>query len=122
MNSNIKRTLSLVLAALMCTAALSACASDAGKTDPAVTTAAPIAEATTPAETTAPVTEDDRIHNALDYIGDADKAVAYIDISVFWSSGYDAEVLKEEILKSSDFESAEVLYQNGLSTTYLFSK
>ena len=68
------------------------------------------------------VTEDDRIHNALDYIGDADKAVAYIDISVFWSSGYDAEVLKEEILKSSDFESAEVLYQNGLSTTYLFSK
>lgn len=68
------------------------------------------------------VTEDGSVDNALNYIGDADEAVAYIDISVFWSSGYDADALKEEILLASDFETAEVLYQNGLSITYLLSK
>lgn len=68
------------------------------------------------------VNEDDSVDKALGYIGDADKAVVYIDISVFWSSGYDAEALKEEILAASDFETADVLYQNGLSATYLLSK
>ena len=61
MKRNFKRTLSLVLAALMCTAALSACASDAGKTNPDVTTAAPIAGENNPTDTTASATEDTRI-------------------------------------------------------------
>ena len=68
------------------------------------------------------VTEDDRIDNALRYIGDADEAVVFIDISVFWSSGYDHEALSEKLLLASDFDKADVLYQNGLSITYLFSK
>ena len=68
------------------------------------------------------VTEDDHLDKALGYIGAAEEAVVYIDISEFWSSGYDDEALKEKILNTSDFETAEVLYQNGLSVTYLFSK
>ena len=68
------------------------------------------------------VTEDDRLENALDYIGTADKAVVYIDISEFWSSGYDDEALILSIADMSDFDSAEVLYQNGLSTTYVISR
>ena len=61
MKRNFKRILSLVLAALLCTAALSACASDTGKTNPDVTTAAPIAGENNPTDTTAPATEDTRI-------------------------------------------------------------
>ncbi len=61
MNSNIKRTLSLALAALMCAATLSACASDAGKTNPDVTTAAPVAGDTTPVATEPTETETPRI-------------------------------------------------------------
>ena len=68
------------------------------------------------------VTEDDRLENALDYIGTADKAVVYIDISEFWSSGYDDEALIRSIADMSDFDSAEVLYQNGLSATYVISR
>lgn len=68
------------------------------------------------------VTEDGSISNAMDYIGSADKAVVYIDISKFWSSGYDAEALIENIAAASDFDKAEVLYQNGLSTTYVISR
>ena len=68
------------------------------------------------------VTDEKSIDNALDYIGNADEAVVYIDISVFWSSGYDAEAIIENISRISDFDSAEVLYQNGLSTTYVISR
>ena len=68
------------------------------------------------------VTEDDHVENALDYIGGADRAVVYIDISEFWSSGYDAEALIENIAEKSDFDTAEILYQNGLSTTYVISR
>ena len=68
------------------------------------------------------VTEDDHLDKALSYIGEAQEAVVYIDISEFWSSGYDAEALIESIAEKSDFDTAEVLYQNGLSTTYVISR
>jgi len=68
------------------------------------------------------VTEDDHLDKALSYIGEAQEAVVYIDISEFWSSGYDAEALIESIAGISDFDTAEVLYQNGLSTTYVISR
>ena len=68
------------------------------------------------------VTDENSIDKALNYIGNADVALAYIDISEFWSSGYDDEALKEKLLLASDFNKAEILYQNGLSITYLFSK
>ena len=68
------------------------------------------------------VTEDDHLDKALDYIGETQEAVVYIDISVFWSSGYDAETLIEKIAEISNFDTAEVLYQNGLSTTYVISR
>ena len=68
------------------------------------------------------VINESNVAKALDYIGDVDEAVVYIDISKFWSSGYDAEAIVESIAKTSDFDKAEVLYQNGLSTTYVISK
>ncbi len=61
MNSNFKRSLSLALAALMCAATLSACASDEGKNNPDVTTAAPVAGDTTPVTTEPATTETTRI-------------------------------------------------------------
>ena len=68
------------------------------------------------------VTDEGSLDNALDYIGTADKAVLYIDISEFWSSGYDDEAIIERLAEISDFDVAEVLYQNGLSTTYVISR
>ena len=68
------------------------------------------------------VTDENSLANAMDYIGTADKAVVYIDISEFWSSGYDDEAIIENIAAMSEFDSAEVLYQNGLSTTYVISR
>ena len=68
------------------------------------------------------VTDEKSLDKALDYIGQAQEAVVYIDISEFWSSGYDDEAIIESFAETSDFDTAEVLYQNGLSTTYLLSK
>ena len=68
------------------------------------------------------VTDENSIDNAMDYIGNADKAIVYIDISEFWSSGYDDGAIIENIAAISDFDKAEVLYQNGLSTTYVISR
>ena len=68
------------------------------------------------------VTDENSLDNALDYIGTADKAVVYIDISEFWSSGYDDEAIIERLAEISDFDVAEILYQNGLSTTYVISR
>lgn len=68
------------------------------------------------------VTDENSLDNALGYIGGADSAVVYIDISEFWSSGYDDEAIIKELAEISDFDRAEVLYQNGLSTTYVISR
>ena len=58
----------------------------------------------------------------MDYVGGADEAVVFVDISKFWSSGYDAEALMRDIGSRSDFTKAEELFTIGLSTTYLISK
>ena len=58
----------------------------------------------------------------LDYVGDADKVVVYIDTSRFWSSGYDAQAILDRIAAESDFDRAEELFTTGLSTTYLISR
>lgn len=62
------------------------------------------------------------LDKALDYVGGSECFVAFVDISEFWGSGYDAGLLIDSISGSSDFRKAELLYQNGLSATYLLSK
>lgn len=59
---------------------------------------------------------------AAGYIGDADNAVIYIDISEFWSSGYDDEAVLQRLYQQLPYDSAQLLYQNGLSVTYLISR
>ena len=68
------------------------------------------------------VTDTKSLDGMLDYIGDSDEAVVYIDISEFWSSGYDADEVLAGISAASDYDSAALLYQNGLSATYVISK
>lgn len=68
------------------------------------------------------VTDENGTMDMLDYIGSSEEFVAYIDISEYWSSGYDAEALIEKIAGSTEFDNAQLLYQNGLSTTYVISK
>ena len=68
------------------------------------------------------VSDDTDLTGALDYVDGADEFVAYVDISVFWSSGYDPDKIISALAGSSDYDKAELLYQNGLSATYLISK
>ena len=68
------------------------------------------------------VSDDTELTGALDYVGGADEFVAYVDISVFWSSGYDPDKIISALADASDYDKAELLYQNGLSATYLISK
>ncbi len=68
------------------------------------------------------VTDGKDLAPMLRYVGDADEAVVFVDISKFWSSGYDAEALMRAIAGRSDFTKAEELFTIGLSTTYLISK
>ena len=58
----------------------------------------------------------------LAYVGDADEVVVYIDISQYWSSGYDAEALLGRIAAGTDYKTAVPLFETGLSTTYLISR
>lgn len=60
-----------------------------------------------------------------DYIAgfeDADECVVYIDVNDFWSSGYSAEEMLPQLIESTDFNSYETLYKNGLTETYLLKK
>lgn len=68
------------------------------------------------------VTDQESLAPMLDYLGDAPEAVVYIDISEFWSSGYDAEALIARIAAETDYKKAEQLFTTGLSTTYVISK
>lgn len=68
------------------------------------------------------VSDDTELTGALDYVGGADEFVAYVDISEFWSSGYDPDKIISALADASDYDKAELLYQNGLSATYLISK
>jgi hypothetical protein len=65
---------------------------------------------------------DDSCQGMLDYIGDSQEFVAYIDISEYWSSGYDPDEIINKIAELSDYDTATLLYQNGLSATYVISK
>ena len=68
------------------------------------------------------VTNDQGYEHMLDYLGDSGSFVAYIDISEYWSSGYKPEEILSGIAALTDYDSAELLYQNGLSATYVISK
>ena len=58
----------------------------------------------------------------LDYIGEAERCVVFIDISKYWSSGFDAQTVLEELLQSTGFETAKPLYSNGFSDVYLMEE
>ncbi len=68
------------------------------------------------------VIDEDSTEKAAEYIGDAEHAVIFIDISEFWSSGYDDEAVMQRLSQHVPHDSAQVLYQNGLSITYLISR
>ena len=68
------------------------------------------------------VTDQASLAPMLDYVGDADEVVVYIDVSEFWSSGYDADALLARIRDETGFRRAEELFTTGLSTTYVISR
>lgn len=68
------------------------------------------------------VLDEEHCTDIEDYVADSDRFVAYFDISEFWGSGYQPDALIARIASSTDFDHAELLYQNGLSATYLISK
>ena len=68
------------------------------------------------------VTDQQSLDPMRDYVGNADEIVVYIDTSVFWSSGYDADALLKRIAEETDYDKAEELFTTGLTTTYLLSR
>ena len=68
------------------------------------------------------VTDENDLDGMLAYVGDADEVVVYIDISQYWSSGYDAEALLGRLAAETDYKTAVPLFETGLSTTYLISR
>ena len=68
------------------------------------------------------VTDQQSLDPMLAYVDGADEVVVYIDTSVFWSSGYDADALLKRIAEESDYDKAEELFTTGLTTTYLISR
>ena len=68
------------------------------------------------------VTDQKSLEPMLDYVGDAERVVVYIDTSVFWSSGYDADALLSRIADESPYKHAESLFTEGLTTTYVISR
>ncbi len=68
------------------------------------------------------VTDDKDLAPLLDYVGNADEVVVYIDTSEFWSSGYDADEILGRIQDETDYKQAEELFTTGLSSTYVISK
>ena len=68
------------------------------------------------------VTDQESLGPMLNYVGDAESFVAYIDTSVFWSSGYDADALLRRIAGETAYKKAEELFTTGLTTTYLISR
>lgn len=68
------------------------------------------------------VTNAQDLASAKDYVGQAESFVAYIDISEYWSSGYDPEATSQALAEALGYSRAEPLYQYGLSATYVISK
>ena len=52
----------------------------------------------------------------------SDSCVVFIDVSPFWSSGFDAGTMLPALLESTEYRSSELLYENELSVTYLLRK
>ena len=51
-----------------------------------------------------------------------DECVVYIDVSAYWSSGFDPEEMLPALIASTDYTDWELLYENGLSVAYLLRK
>lgn len=68
------------------------------------------------------VTDENGYTDMLDYLGGSKEFVAYIDISETWSSGYDPQAILKKIADHTEYDTAQLLYQNGLSSTYVISK
>ena len=58
------------------------------------------------------------------YLADrpSEECVVYIDVSAFWSSGFDPEEILPALTAGTDYTDWELLYENGLSVTYLLRK
>ena len=48
--------------------------------------------------------------------------VVYVDVSKYWSSGFDPQELLPRLLESTDYVRWEPLYENQLSVTCLLKK
>jgi len=68
------------------------------------------------------VTDEAGCGDIPDYLDGCEEFVAYIDISKAWSSGYDAETILRRVAEQTGYDKAQLLYQNGLSATYLIAK
>ena len=54
-----------------------------------------------------------------DYLDGRGRMVVFIDLSEFWSSGFDAEEVLDGLSRSTGFENITPLYSNGFSDVYL---
>ena len=52
----------------------------------------------------------------------SEECVVFIDVSAFWASGFDPEEILPALTASTDYTDWELLYENGLSVTYLLRK
>ena len=71
------------------------------------------------------VTADPASPALRDYLArfpEAEEAVVYIDVSKFWSSGFDSPQILAALLENTAFTDAQPLYITGLSETYLLTK
>ena len=68
------------------------------------------------------VTDENGYLDMLAYLEGSEQFVAYVDISEYWSSGYDPEEIIGNIRENTEYTQAELLYQNGLSATYVIAK
>lgn len=68
------------------------------------------------------VTNDTSSEAMIDYIGQSDEAVVFIDISKDWASGYDSQTVLEQLKGSTGFSVITPLYCNDFSDVYLLSK
>ena len=66
--------------------------------------------------------ESDALEEYLAGKSDASSVVVYVDVSKFWSSGFDAEEVIGEFMGKFGYTSYEVMYKYGLSETYVVTK
>lgn len=70
------------------------------------------------------VTQDPDSSALDDYLAErpSEECVVFIDVSAFWASGFDPEEVLPELTASTEYSRWELLYENGLSVTYLLRK